>query len=63
DPIFHKKQDGNIVKLNLKVVKNQFLGYNGLYGFANYGIEKRNSDIGFYDETYQIVLTGIGYKF
>ncbi|WP_148564159.1 DUF2860 family protein, partial [Campylobacter jejuni] len=23
----------------------------------------RNSDIGFYDETYQIVLTGIGYKF
>lgn len=52
-----------IVKLNLKVVKNQFLGYNGLYGFANYGIEKRNSDIGFYDETYQIVLTGIGYKF
>ncbi|EDP5212467.1 DUF2860 domain-containing protein, partial [Campylobacter jejuni] len=26
-------------------------------------IEKRNSDIGFYDETYQIVLTGIGYKF
>ncbi|HED0576915.1 TPA: DUF2860 family protein [Campylobacter jejuni] len=63
DPIFHKKQDGNIVKLNLKVVKNQFLGYNGLYGFANYGIEKRNSDIGFYDETYQVVLTGIGYKF
>lgn len=63
DPIFHKKQDGNIVKLNLKVIKNQFLGYNGLYGFANYGIEKRNSDIGFYDETYQIVLTGIGYKF
>lgn len=63
DPIFHKKQDGNIVKLNLKVVKNQFLGYNGLYGFANYGIEKRNSDIEFYDETYQVVLTGIGYKF
>ncbi|MCW1331020.1 DUF2860 domain-containing protein, partial [Campylobacter jejuni] len=31
-------------------------------GFANYGIEKRNSDIGFYDETYQVVLTGIGYK-
>ncbi|MCW1327027.1 DUF2860 domain-containing protein, partial [Campylobacter jejuni] len=25
--------------------------------------EKRNSDIGFYDETYQVVLTGIGYKF
>ncbi|MBM0637617.1 DUF2860 domain-containing protein [Campylobacter sp. VicNov18] len=63
DPIFRQKQNGHIMKMNLKVIKNQFLGYSGLYGFAHYGIEKRNSDIGFYDESYQIALTGVGYKF
>ncbi|HED7347323.1 TPA: DUF2860 family protein [Campylobacter coli] len=63
DPIFNQKQDGSITKFNLKLVKNQFLGYNSLYGFTNYGLEKRNSDIDFYDETYHILLTGVGYKF
>lgn len=63
DPIFKQKQDGNIVKLNLKLSKNHFLGYESLYAFANYSLEKRNSDIGFYDETYHIILTGVGYKF
>lgn len=63
DPIFKQKQNGNIAKFNLKLVKNHFLDYKALYAFANYGFEKRNSDIGFYDETYHIILTGVGYKF
>ncbi|MDX2331689.1 DUF2860 family protein [Campylobacter hepaticus] len=63
DPIFHQKQNGKIRKLNVKFIKNQFLGYDGLYSFVNYGTERKNSDISFYDEKYQFLLTGIGYKF
>ena len=63
DPIFNKKQDGDIFELGVNVVKNKLLGYESLYAYANYNLEKRDSDINFYDETYQIFLTGLGYKF
>lgn len=63
DPIFSQEQNQDIYKFNLRAVKNNILGYESLYIFGNYGIEKRNSDISFYDETYQFLLFGAGYRF
>ncbi|KAA6226428.1 MULTISPECIES: DUF2860 family protein [unclassified Campylobacter] len=63
DPVFAAKQDANIYKIGVRVLKNRLLNYDKLYGFVNYGIEKRNNDINFYDETFQIFLVGLGYKF
>lgn len=63
DPLFYTKQSGRIYKTNVKLIKNNLFNQYNLYGFANYDIEKRNSNISFYNETYQALLAGISFKF
>lgn len=61
--IFNKKQRGQIYKLGLNLSKLKFLGYEDLYTFVSLNLNKKDSNINFYDETYQIFLLGFGYKF
>lgn len=61
--LYNKKASGNEIKFNLKVVKNNFLDNKNLYSYATYILKKENNDINFYDETYQVFLAGIGYRF
>ncbi|TQR32487.1 hypothetical protein DMB92_05165 [Campylobacter sp. MIT 99-7217] len=61
--IFNQKQDGDILKFGLSLSKLKFLDHEKLYAFASYNIHKKDSNINFYDETFQVFLLGLGYGF
>ncbi|KGI55616.1 DUF2860 family protein [Campylobacter sp. MIT 97-5078] len=61
--IFNDIQKAHNIKANFNLVKLGILSYKKAYAFANYGFELRENSINFYDEQFQFLLLGLGYRF
>ncbi|NDJ27417.1 hypothetical protein DMB95_08230 [Campylobacter sp. MIT 12-8780] len=61
--IFNETQKAHNIKANFNLVKLGILSYKKAYAFANYGFELRDNNINFYDEQFQFLLLGLGYRF
>lgn len=61
--IFATRQKGVITKFNAGLMKMGLFGNKTLSFMLNYNIERRNSNINFYDESFQSVMAGLGWRF
>lgn len=62
NPIFNEIKSGVVTQYSLSMHKTHFLHPCVLF-FASYKKEKRDSNIAFYKEDYQYILSGLGYSF
>ncbi|MCX2716746.1 DUF2860 family protein [Helicobacter sp. MIT 21-1697] len=62
NPIFDKLRSGFVAQASLSMYKLNFFHPRVLF-FASYKKEKRKNNISFYDEDYQYIMSGLGYRF
>ncbi|WP_334094259.1 DUF2860 family protein, partial [Helicobacter typhlonius] len=62
NPIFNKIRSGVVTQYSFSMYKTHFLHPHVLI-FASYKKEKRGSNIAFYKEDYQYIMSGLGYSF
>lgn len=63
DEIFASRQKGIVTKFNAGLMKVRLFGVQSLAFMLNYSAEWRNSNIDFYDERFQSVMMGLGWRF